>query len=269
MILNRTDLRIYLQFLLELEREHSSSDSIEIDVRRLRGLSWWQAALAQRIESDARLFRTYTSVLLGQLDDRINERLQKIRDAWREQERQEEQRRAAGLPPTRSLFLPGSRADSVRTLKGIVAGARRLTICDPYFLAASGGQEQSLLTDLRQLLPLKTLQSLYVIYSSAFNQILKDGLQELCAQNKILLRLSRDSSFHDRVWIIDDRRGYLVGTSFGGIGKKLSFILDLPREDLQELWKYLESMEVESKQVGKSTPVALEGSPNPGPAADD
>jgi len=49
---------------------------------------------------------------------------------------------------------------------------------------------------------------------------------------------------HDRVWFWfeeenSEPQGVVVGTSFNGLGKHFTFVLDLPKEDAREFWKHL------------------------------
>ncbi len=49
-----------------------------------------------------------------------------------------------------------------------------------------------------------------------------------------------DVFIHDRVWVVDSKDAVVVGNSFGGLGMDaISFILPLPRKDLESLKKVL------------------------------
>ncbi len=59
----------------------------------------------------------------------------------------------------------------------------------------------------------------------------------------------RTKTIHDRVWIVEGRKAFVVGTSFQGIGNKFSFILDLPNEDLEKFNIYLERERVKNTRI--------------------
>jgi hypothetical protein len=44
---------------------------------------------------------------------------------------------------------------------------------------------------------------------------------------------------HDRTIIRDNMTGTLIGTSFGGLGNKLAFVLDIPEQDLKQFMEQL------------------------------
>jgi hypothetical protein len=41
---------------------------------------------------------------------------------------------------------------------------------------------------------------------------------------------------HDRVWIIDFKRGFTTGTSLNSIGTKVSFINEMSDNDFNDFW---------------------------------
>jgi hypothetical protein len=68
MRIRRAELRQYIQFLLELERNGATDEAIIVDTHALHGVSWWQAALLDRLDRDAALFRVYVSMVLADLN---------------------------------------------------------------------------------------------------------------------------------------------------------------------------------------------------------
>ena len=48
---------------------------------------------------------------------------------------------------------------------------------------------------------------------------------------------------HDRYILKNNSEGKMIGTSFGGIGNKVFTVLDLPREDVTTLKRYLHQIE--------------------------
>ncbi len=47
------------------------------------------------------------------------------------------------------------------------------------------------------------------------------------------------TEIHDRTIIRDNMTGTMMGTSFGGLGNKLAFVLDIPRDDLKRFMQQL------------------------------
>ncbi|MGG7649364.1 hypothetical protein ACQ4OB_15240 [Pseudomonas sp. ES4] len=62
---------------------------------------------------------------------------------------------------------------------------------------------------------------------------------------------------HDRIWISEDSKGNtsakVLGTSRDGIGKRPTYILDMPPEDIREYWKYVKHLK-EISQKNNSRP---------------
>lgn len=48
------------------------------------------------------------------------------------------------------------------------------------------------------------------------------------------------TEIHDRTIIRDNRTGTMMGTSFGGLGNKLAFVLDIPEKDLELFMEQLD-----------------------------
>jgi len=280
MRISRSELRQYIQFLLELENEHSGGETIDIDIRSLRGISWWQAALAERIESDSILFRTYVSTIIAELNmETIVERIQSDRahvgtivpkklksiekDAGKylsatksilaeldnvKAEIHDIELTVTRLHgriygPTVGILFSGERQKSVRTLKSSIKHARTLTICDPYiFHVPQGTTDRGYIKELISTLPVDTLKHLDVVYRGTHSDELAQEFKAAMKRHAVTLGLFVDESIHDRVWVVDAETAFLVGTSFGGIGNKTSFILELPPEDLRDFKTYLHEL---------------------------
>ncbi|UVM52404.1 hypothetical protein LOY38_10365 [Pseudomonas sp. B21-015] len=113
-----------------------------------------------------------------------------------------------------------------------------LIICDPYFFQWSGPNrvyktENDYIDFIASLVPphLKKLE-LFLLpgpnsgIQKKFNQRIKSqGTKILCHET---------TEIHDRVIIRDNDTATLMGTSFGGYGNKLSFVLEIPSDDLAE-----------------------------------
>jgi hypothetical protein len=129
-----------------------------------------------------------------------------------------------------------------RSIERRLKGAKSLLITDPYFFTtAKGLTDEEYVEELLGVLPCGTLGKLIIIYqeqkkSSAIN-CFKNTLPK-----SIDLVLITDDSIHDRVWMVDWKKAYSVGTSFNGIGKKLTFISRLSKQDLIDFMAYLKDL---------------------------
>lgn len=64
------------------------------------------------------------------------------------------------------------------------------------------------------------------------NNHIMEKISQFAKKKNICLANYETKEIHDRVWIKDKSRGWVVGTSFNGLGNKLAFLLDLPHDDL-------------------------------------
>ncbi len=72
------------------------------------------------------------------------------------------------------------------------------------------------------------------------NQMLLEFKDEVSA-NPISIEVKDTDEFHDRFWMAGRRKGFCVGTSFSGIGKRISSINMLPDEDVADIVAELQS----------------------------
>lgn len=127
------------------------------------------------------------------------------------------------------------------TLRARLVGAGSLMICDPWILSLPKGISSSreYIAQLSSVLPTNSLRHLDIVFDKSKMTL---GIAEELVRKfskTMTVTLHTDGSIHDRVWITDENRAYVVGTSFGGVGKKLAFILQLPPDDLEGFKKYL------------------------------
>ena len=138
---------------------------------------------------------------------------------------------------------PQARTDANQYLSGVVAGARELTICDPYILQPYAAIPPiNYVTSLLSVLP-TTLRSLEIFAKPRVrNRQVAEELNKACKQRGVRVTVLRTNEIHDRVWIADHERAYTIGTSFNGLGNRCAFILPLPSEDRRAFAKELASI---------------------------
>lgn len=125
-----------------------------------------------------------------------------------------------------------ARTDAIDYMNDGFSGAKQLVICDPYFLLSNTKNSKAdYLAGIDDVIP-KTVKTidLYVKPKKRDTEV-ADGFTKLCQDRGIKLTCRRTDELHDRVWIVDSTRAFVVGASFNGLGNKCAFILELPEED--------------------------------------
>lgn len=112
---------------------------------------------------------------------------------------------------------------------------KKLTIIDPYFFSTGNfGKVQNLMNNV--LTPFRsTLEILEVVTSTFYS---KDCSRKLASQLKpVSIRIFSEDKFHDRFWIIDEKKAFVVGASVNGFGGRHFFIQDdfLSAKDTQTI----------------------------------
>ncbi len=145
---------------------------------------------------------------------------------------------------SKTLIEAKERKKGLKEIRDFTSDAKKLVIIDPYFLAGSNSSLDEYIEDFKRATHIHQLDYLDIIYDKTKGGETKQYVSEirkLSYQNKCKLTLTPSSVFHDRIWIKNSKQAILVGNSFGGIGLvRLSFILELPNEELKYLLKYLQ-----------------------------
>jgi hypothetical protein len=113
--------------------------------------------------------------------------------------------------------------------------SEKLTIIDPYIFS----QSQFSIVEFMKTVFDDQFQQINVIEIITSNKKVnvkqRKDLIELLEKKckKVIVKSSED--FHDRFWIVDEVKGFIIGTSINGIGRKHFFIQDdyLSPEDTQ------------------------------------
>lgn len=124
------------------------------------------------------------------------------------------------------------RTGAIDYLRDGFSGAKQLVICDPYFLLSNSKTSKTdYLAGIDSVIPstVKNIE-LYVKPRKRDSEVAA-GFTKLCQDRGIKLTCRKTDELHDRVWIVDSTRAFVVGASFNGLGNKCAFILELPSED--------------------------------------
>lgn len=125
-----------------------------------------------------------------------------------------------------------ARTEAIDYMRNGFSRAKQLVICDPYFLLSNNKHSKAdYLAGIDDVIPktVKTIE-LYVKPRKRDAEV-ADGFTKLCQDRGIKLTCRKTDELHDRVWIVDSTRAFVVGASFNGLGNKCAFILELPEED--------------------------------------
>jgi hypothetical protein len=131
-----------------------------------------------------------------------------------------------------------ARTEAIDYLRSGFSGAKQLVICDPYFLLSNSKiSKEDYLAGVDFVIPktVKTIE-LYVKPRKRDADV-ATGFTKLCQSRGIKLTCRKTDELHDRVWIVDSTRAFVVGASFNGLGNKCAFILELPEEDKRNFIK--------------------------------
>lgn len=131
-----------------------------------------------------------------------------------------------------------ARTEAIDYMRSGFAGARQLVICDPYFLLSNSKTSKSdYLAGVDVVIP-KTVKAIELYVKPRMRDAeVAAGFTRLCQDRGIKLTCRKTDELHDRVWIVDSTRAFVVGASFNGLGNKCAFILELPDADRRNFIK--------------------------------
>jgi hypothetical protein len=138
------------------------------------------------------------------------------------------------------------KADGLREIRDFTRDAERLVMIDPYAYGGEGAEKATSYVDelaKAARIDSSSLKALHIIYSSKHGQTkaIIEGIAARAACAGVKLTDCDTDTIHDRMWIADRARGLVVGTSFGGIGNRAAFLLDLPELDLKHVLEFIDS----------------------------
>ena len=109
-----------------------------------------------------------------------------------------------------------------------------LIIVDPYFFSSEESDYCDLLASI--LNQSKARKIIVVTDKHNCKQASANKISNKISNkmNKVL-EVKYSNCFHDRFWIANRKKGFYTGTSFNGIGKKISLINTLPQDDVKDI----------------------------------
>ena len=120
-------------------------------------------------------------------------------------------------------------------LSKIEASNNELIIVDPYFFSSDDGGYCKIIDDV---LKRSNAKSIIVITDQKhYKKASHDKIS-----HKVDVKYSPD--FHDRFWIANRKKGFYTGTSFNGIGKKISLVNYLDKNDIIDIIEELRNSQL-------------------------
>lgn len=105
-----------------------------------------------------------------------------------------------------------------------------LTIIDPYFWDLKVG-----INYYNQLFEGLNFDNLQIVSFEIKDKQTKKFVNSILNAHSKKIKIESIKDCHDRFWITNNGKGVVVGTSFNGIGKKLSLIYQISDDDMKEL----------------------------------
>jgi hypothetical protein len=131
-----------------------------------------------------------------------------------------------------------ARTQAIDHMRDGFYGAKQLIICDPYFLLSNNkNSKKDYLAGINAVIPNTVITIELFVKPRKRDAEVASGFTKLCQDRGIKLTCRKTEELHDRVWIVDSTRAFVVGASFNGLGNKCAFILELPEQDRRNFIK--------------------------------
>lgn len=140
--------------------------------------------------------------------------------------------------------IPGSVAQDHKYIKKKSHADDWMIITDPYFLQWDGPNkafpsEKAYTEFIINFIP-RNLKKLELFILPGPNKRIFKKFNDRIRSRGTLVSYWETIEIHDRTIIRDNNTATMLGTSFGGYGNKLSFVLDIPSKDLDVFMSQLE-----------------------------
>ena len=126
-----------------------------------------------------------------------------------------------------------SAKDGMSELRRWLKGAKKVIVCDPYFFHYPSSDLFKTVEDyaagLRNIFPASVKD--IDVYSNSYTTSVRRCVLKKMKDGRNVRHFS-SHEIHDRFVIKDGKEGRLIGTSFGGFGRKFFAMIDLPPHDV-------------------------------------
>lgn len=120
----------------------------------------------------------------------------------------------------------------LKYINDIRVEGEELIIIDPYLFVKPDGGYDKFLTSILKACKCKFKKISVFIKQNNTNQVFLKKVKEVIGD---YFQEYYTDEFHDRFWIGDRKKGFIMGTSMNGIGKKYSIIQKLEESDVVEI----------------------------------
>lgn len=190
-----------------------------------------------------RFYPFHNELILEKLDQ-INERLKNQSFQCRLTDETDGIMKMLVAPRHGQNEIQEMRNKGLKEIRDFTRDSEELIIIDPYIFGGSTDSASQYIEEFQRCsrCDAPSLKKIHIIYSSNHGntKAIKDGIKKIVSQ-KCKITNHDTEKIHDRIWIKNKTEAIVVGTSFGTIGNRLCFILELPQYDLKALLEYLES----------------------------
>jgi hypothetical protein len=156
-----------------------------------------------------------------------------------------------GPPVVEALIGPAgssrtaTRTDGLREIRDFTHAVENLVVIDPYAYGGEAGEKAERYVEefaKATRIGSAALKKLHIIFNSKCGRTkaIIEGIALRASNAGVELTDNDTDLFHDRVWIADRSRGLVVGTSFGGLGNRAAFLLQLPEFDLRHVLGFID-----------------------------
>jgi hypothetical protein len=136
-----------------------------------------------------------------------------------------------------------SAKEGLSELRKWLNGAKKIIICDPYFLQFQPskfyGSIEVYANEMEKIIP-SSVSDIDIFSNSYRSLVRKSVFKRLKLGRKV--RHFSSHEIHDRFVIKDGKEGKLIGTSFGGFGRKFFAMVDLPPSDVHKVVSQLREL---------------------------
>lgn len=117
----------------------------------------------------------------------------------------------------------------IEYIKNIGGVNQKILIMDPYFFCKKPDQDyENLIT---QIFKKAQFQEIQILTRKDYNKVLYNSIK---SKIKCNIKLLFTDEIHDRFWIANKSKGFCVGTSLNGIGKKYSRIEYMDNDEVKD-----------------------------------
>ncbi|MEK4670710.1 hypothetical protein [Niallia sp. FSL R7-0271] len=137
-----------------------------------------------------------------------------------------------------------ARDEGLKEIRDFTKDAENLIVIDPYIYGGMTAKSKEYVQEFAKASRISSTQvrRIHIVFNSRMGNTrqIKQDIKNLASENGVRFTETDTDLIHDRIWIADRKRAIVVGTSLGGLGNRMAFILQLPRYDLNALLEYLD-----------------------------